>query len=96
LDVFEAGDGSSTIDVLRTDGHRIDVILLDMTMPGATTSEIISEAANARSGIKVILTSAHRQETIASGMKQTEIHSFIRKPFRLADLLMELRSCLTP
>jgi len=76
-------------------GTKIDVILLDMTMPGATSGEIIAQAANARPGIQVILTSAHSQETIAGGLKRTQIHSFIRKPFRLADLLKALRSCLS-
>jgi PAS domain S-box-containing protein len=95
FDVFEAGDGSSAIDLLRSDGDKIDVILLDMTMPGATSGEIIAQAANVRPGIKVILTSAHSQETVAGGMKHTQIHSFIRKPFRLADLLKVLRSCLS-
>jgi CheY-like chemotaxis protein len=95
FDVFEAGDGSSAIEVLRADGDKIDVILLDMTMPGATSGEIIAQAADARPGIKVILTSAHSQEMIAGGMKQTQIHSFLRKPFRLADLLKALRSCLS-
>ena len=93
--VFEAEDGSCAIDLLRTDGDKIDVILLDMTTPGASSTEIIAQAANAKREIKVILTSAYSQETIAGTMTEPQIHSFIRKPFQLADLLKTLRGCLS-
>ncbi len=96
FEVFEAAEGSSAIKFLRRDGVKIDVVLLDMTMPGASSREIIAEAVNAKSNIKVILTSAYSQEMIASSMSAPEIHSFIRKPFQFADLLKTLRSSLSP
>jgi PAS domain S-box-containing protein len=94
FEVFEAADGYSAIEVLRTDGGKFDVILLDMTMPGASSGEIIAQAANTKPEIRVILTSAYSQE-VASTMSQAQIHSFIRKPFLLADLVSAIRSCLS-
>jgi CheY-like chemotaxis protein/two-component sensor histidine kinase len=93
--VFEAAEGSSAIKFLRGDGAKIDVVLLDMTMPGASSREIIAEAVNAKPDIKLILTSAYSQEMIASSMSAPQIHSFIRKPFQFADLLKTLRSSLS-
>ena len=52
FEVFEAADGSSAIDLLRADGDKIDVILLDMTIPGASSHEIVAQAANAKPDIK--------------------------------------------
>src|SRR6185436_12037513 len=43
--VVEATDGSSAIDLLRTAVDKIDLILLDMTIPGASSAEVITEAA---------------------------------------------------
>lgn len=57
--VFEAADGPSAIDLLRADGGKLDVILLDMTIPGASSAEVVAQAANAKPDIKVILTSAY-------------------------------------
>jgi CheY-like chemotaxis protein len=51
--VFEASDGSSAIDLLHANQARIDAILLDMTIPGASCQEIIAEAANATPDIRV-------------------------------------------
>jgi CheY-like chemotaxis protein len=95
FEVFEAADGSSAIDLLRADGGKIDVILLDTTIPGASSHEVVAEAANARPNITVILTSAYSQGMIAGAMSPPQICSFIRKPFQLGDLLKTLRSSLS-
>jgi CheY-like chemotaxis protein/two-component sensor histidine kinase len=92
FEVLEAGDGSSAIDRLRADGCKIDVILLDMTIPGVPSHEIVAEAANAMPDIRVILTSAYSQEMAAGLMSEPQICAFIRKPFQLVDLLKTLRS----
>ena len=95
FEVFEAADGSSAIDVLRADGDNIDVMLLDMTIPGAPSQEVIAEVVNARPNIKVVLTSAYDQKTIAGALSAPQIQNFIRKPFQLGDLLKILRSALS-
>jgi DNA-binding NtrC family response regulator len=94
FDVLEAADGTSAIDLLRADGGKVDVILLDMTLPGASSSEIVAEAAKAKPAIRVILTSAYSREEIAGAMRSPQIRSFIRKPFQFADLLTTLRNSL--
>jgi PAS domain S-box-containing protein len=95
FEVVEAADGSCAIDLLRAHGDKIDVILLDMTIPGATSQEIVAEAANTSAKIRVILTSAYSREMIADGMNAPQIRSFIRKPFQLGDLVKTLRSSLS-
>ena len=94
FEVYEAADGSSAIDRLRTDGCRIDVMLLDMTIPGASSQEVVAEAVNAMPNIKVILTSAYSKEMIDGTMNSAQIHSFIRKPFKFEELLTTLRASL--
>ena len=94
LEVLEAADGSSAIDLLHAAGDKIDVILLDLTLPGASSHEIIAQAANAKPDIRIILTSAHSQEMIADAMRAPQVPSFIRKPFQFGELLNTLRSSL--
>jgi PAS domain S-box-containing protein len=94
LDAFEAADGSSAIDLLRSDAERIDLILLDMTIPGASSQEVVAKAASANPNIAVILTSAYSQETFTDAMSQRQIRGFVRKPFQFAHLLSAIRSSL--
>jgi CheY-like chemotaxis protein/two-component sensor histidine kinase len=95
FEVLEVADGSSAIKVMREHGDKIDVVLLDMTIPGASSHEVVAAAVNAKPDIKVILTSAYSKEMIASSMNAPQIHSFIRKPFRFGDLLKTLGSSLS-
>jgi CheY-like chemotaxis protein len=92
FEVFEAADGSSAIDLLRGDRGKIDAILLDMTIPGASSREVLAEAANACPNVQVVLTSAYSQEMIAGAMSLPQVRGFIRKPFLLRDVLKMLQS----
>jgi CheY-like chemotaxis protein len=94
FEVFEAADGASALARLRADGDKVDVMLLDLTIPGASHREVIAEAAKAKPRISVILTSAYSQEMIAGDMSPLPIRGFIRKPFQFEDLLNKLRNVL--
>jgi CheY-like chemotaxis protein len=89
--VMEAADGTAAIDLLHANGDKIDVILLDMTIPRASSHEVVAEAAQVRPNIKVILTSAYSQEMMTPPMSASQIHGFIRKPYQLGDLVRTLR-----
>jgi PAS domain S-box-containing protein len=94
FEVFEAADGASAIARLRADGDKVDVMLLDLTIPGASHHEVVAEAARAKPNISVILTSAYSREAIGGEMTTLPIRGFIRKPFQFRDLLNTLRSAL--
>ena len=93
--VFEAGDGLSAITLLREEADKIDLILLDLTIPGASSSEVVAEAAQLRPDIRVILTSAYSQEMIKGTVSAPQVRSFIRKPFQLGDLVKTLENVLS-
>jgi signal transduction histidine kinase/CheY-like chemotaxis protein len=88
--ILEAADGTTAIDLLRANPGRIDVILLDMTIPGASSHEVVAEAAQSGPNVRVILTSAYSQEMLTLPMSASQIHGFIRKPYRLKDLVQTL------
>jgi PAS domain S-box-containing protein len=95
FEVFDASSGSAAIDLLRADSGKIDLMLLDMTIPGATFGDVVTEAARVRPDIKVIATSAYSQEMLADKLGAPQICAFIRKPFRLPDLVKRLQdACL--
>jgi DNA-binding response OmpR family regulator len=93
--VFEAGDGHSAISILRANVGKIDLILLDLTIPGASSREVVAEAAQIRPDIRVILTSAYSQEMTKGTVSAPQVRSFIRKPFQLGDLLKTLENVLS-
>jgi two-component system, cell cycle sensor histidine kinase and response regulator CckA len=95
VEVFEAADGSSAIEILRAHGGKVDVMLLDLTLPGASSQEIVAEASKGRPDIKVMFTSAYSREMVAKAIDVVQIHDFIEKPFRVADFMKKLRNILS-
>jgi DNA-binding NtrC family response regulator len=95
VEVLEAADGFSAIELLRANGSKVDLILLDMTIPGASSQQVVAEASKARPDVRVILTSAYSREMIAGAMTAPQIRDFIRKPFQLAALVKTLRNTLS-
>jgi CheY-like chemotaxis protein len=88
--VLQAADGAIAIDILHANGGNIDLILLDMTIPRASSNEVMAEATQVRPSPRVVLTSAYSKEMLAPLMSAAQIHGFIRKPYRLFDLVQTL------
>jgi DNA-binding NtrC family response regulator len=95
LEVIEAADGSSAINLLRANRGKIDAILLDMTIPGASSQDIVAEVSTSAPDTRVILTSAYGKEMFAGATTAPQIRGFIRKPFQFADLVKTIRSALS-
>jgi two-component system cell cycle sensor histidine kinase/response regulator CckA len=88
--VFEASDGSAALDLIRGHKNHIDVLLLDVTLPGVTSGEVLVEAKRLRPRMTAIVTSAHSRDVAAASLGGT-IEHFIRKPFRVGDLIDMIR-----
>ena len=84
--VMEANDGSGAMDLLRAHKDEIDVVLLDVTLPGIASREVFEETQRMRPDLKVIVTSAYSKETVDSSFAGLAVEHFIRKPFRLVDI----------
>lgn len=92
--VIEAADGRTAFDLLRNHKDNIDVLLLDMTLPGTPSEELLREAKRIRPDMKIILTSAYQREMVMDRIESPQIRGFIRKPFQLNDVVQLLREVL--
>jgi PAS domain S-box-containing protein len=84
--VVEARDGSDALDAIRGHNNPIDVLLLDISLPGASSREILQQGRRLRPQMIVIVTSAYTKEMAAASLQST-IEHFLRKPYRLDDLM---------
>jgi CheY-like chemotaxis protein len=85
--VVEAGDGSVGMELMRAHKHELGGVLLDLTLPGISSREILEEARRIRPDMRVVVTSAYSKETVDATGLGLGSHQFIRKPFRLVDLI---------
>jgi PAS domain S-box-containing protein len=83
--VLEAADGQTALDVIRSHRNSIDVVVLDITLPGASSREVFEEGLRLRPEVPVIVTSAYSADVAAVSL-QAPLRHFLRKPYRMADL----------
>jgi two-component system cell cycle sensor histidine kinase/response regulator CckA len=93
--VIEASDGSAGMDLIRKHKEDIDVILLDVTLPGRSSREIFDEVQRIRPNLKVILTSAYDKNTVDVSFAGLPVTHFLRKPFQLSDLASVVQDALS-
>jgi CheY-like chemotaxis protein len=91
LQVLQAWDGPSGLDLLRRQPHDVGVLLLDVTLPGMSSQEVLRQVRQLRPDLKVILTSAYSEESVTGWFAGEKFDGFIRKPYRLTDLTAILR-----
>jgi CheY-like chemotaxis protein len=85
--VLEARDGSEAVAMLQTHAAELTAMLLDVTLPGITSPDIFREAISLRPNLRIIVTSAYSDETVATIFAGLSPPHFVRKPMRIADLL---------
>jgi DNA-binding response OmpR family regulator len=90
--VLTADDGRAAVDVFDTHAKDIDVVLLDLTLPGMTGLDVLKEIQKIRSGVSVILTSAYDREAAGSALFDKHgAAAFLRKPYRFNELVLVLQ-----
>jgi PAS domain S-box-containing protein len=92
--VIQAKDGSSAVQLIRAPEKRMDAMLLDITLPGTSSREVFEEARRLRPDLVVVLTSAYSEESVKTSFAGLAVSHFIRKPFRIQDLVSLLHAAL--
>lgn len=85
--VLEAADGFDAVEILRNQMNDITVMLLDVTLPGLASQEVLREARLIRPDLRVIVTSAYSQTKVAAMFAGFGSLPFLRKPYRQADIM---------
>ena len=84
--VLTAGNGKEALEIYREYSLRIDIILLDMIMPGMNGSEVYDRITGINPYAKIILATGYSIDGQATEILERGCDGFIQKPFRLKDL----------
>jgi DNA-binding NtrC family response regulator len=72
------------------DAHNIDVVLLDLKLPGAGGLEVLRQLKQARPDIEVVVVTGHGTVESAVQAMKAGAHDFMTKPFSLEELRLLL------
>src|SRR5450830_286813 len=86
--VLTAPDGASALNVLQDHPADIGLILLDMTMPGMTSGEIVQAIRALDPTVPILLTSGYTSNgAVKQMLKEDSVQGFLGKPYELTKLL---------
>jgi CheY-like chemotaxis protein len=96
LDVHKAQGGQAALDLYRERAGGIDLVLLDMIMPGMGGEETFRGLQEIDPGVRVLLSSGYSREGRAQDLLKAGCLGFLQKPYNLADLRARLEEILGP
>ncbi len=94
LHAFEAADGETGLEVHRAQAGRIDLVLLDLTMPGIGGEETLRRLRALAPSLPVIVMSGYSEGETMRRCASLGVSGYLAKPFEIADLLARIAPLL--
>jgi PAS domain S-box-containing protein len=93
-EVALARGGQQALEVYEGDQDRIDMVILDMIMPGMGGGQTYDKLKELNPGVKVLLSSGYSIDGQASEILGRGCKGFIQKPFNIKNLSQKIRTIL--
>ncbi|MFP6640224.1 MAG: response regulator, partial [Myxococcota bacterium] len=93
--VLEACDGYEALEIFEGNCDQIDLVVLDMNMPGMDGEATWWSLRNKRADLPILLSSGYPEQMIKlEGVRSAKVDAFIQKPYRRRDLCRRLEFLL--
>ena len=94
--VLTAPDGASALNVLQDHPAGIGLVLLDMTMPGMTTDEIVQGIRALDTTLPILLNSGYTSNDAVNHMlEEGSVQGFLGKPYELHQLVENVQKLIS-
>ena len=92
--VLAASDGVAALALVRKSQQPIDLLMTDIVMPGMGGRELAERMLALRPDLRVLYTSGYTEDRAIQEEAARGQHSFLGKPYRLAQLANKVREVL--
>jgi two-component system cell cycle sensor histidine kinase/response regulator CckA len=92
--VLTARSGKEAIEIYEKNKAGIDIVILDMIMPGMGGAETFELLKKINPAVKILLSSGYSLESQAADILERGCSGFIQKPFRMKTLSQKIRIIL--
>ena len=93
-ETLTAMNGTEALEIYKTRGNDISLVILDMVMPKVSGGETFDRLKQINPTIKVILCSGYSIDGQATEILKRGCNAFIQKPFNLKTLSQHIRAVL--
>ena len=92
--VLSAGSGEEAVSLYEKQGAEIDLVILDLGMPGMGGRRCLETLIGMNPEVRVIVSSGYATGTLLKELESLGASGFIGKPYRLNDMLEKVREVL--
>jgi signal transduction histidine kinase/ActR/RegA family two-component response regulator len=92
--VFVARSGSDALSIFQEQREKIDLVILDMIMPGMSAAETFERLKALDPGVNVLLSSGYPLNGPVQDILRRGGRGFIQKPFTIEQLSQKIRAVL--
>ena len=96
VEVLSAADGPSGVALFREHYAHIDVVLLDINMPGMSGESVFRELRRIHPAARVVLSTGYSEQEAAAQFPPAEIAGFVPKPYTASALVERLGAAARP
>ncbi len=89
-----ASNGQEAVEVYAMEGEKVDLVILDLIMPGMSGNKTFDMLKQMNPEVKVLLSSGYSLSEEANGLIKRGSRGFIQKPYNINDLSMKVREVL--
>jgi len=89
---FSAEDGEQAIDIYKQHRDTIDLVILDLSMPGMGGFKCLKELVMINPELKVLIVSGYSAKTTIKDCLAAGAVDYVRKPIQLNQLLHKIRN----
>ncbi len=92
--VIIATGGEQAVDAVQRKGDEIELVVLDLIMPGMDGGKVFDHLKEIRPQMPVILSSGYAISGQANEIMKRGCNGFIQKPFNISELSQKVRNTL--
>jgi two-component system, cell cycle sensor histidine kinase and response regulator CckA len=92
--VYMVGNGHDAVQIYRQRSEEIDLVLLDLILPGMSGAKTFAALREINSQVRVLLCSGYCLAGEADKVMKNGCHGFIQKPFRINHLCRKIEDII--
>ncbi len=89
-----ARSGEEALEIYRRDASGVDLVILDIRMPGIGGYRCFEEILRLDPEAKVIISTGYSEDALVKKMLESGAGGFVGKPYKLVDMLNKVREVI--
>jgi DNA-binding NtrC family response regulator len=94
--VLVAEDGEEGLEIFQKEWPQLALVLLDVSLPNMSGTEVLAHIRELTADMPIIILSGLNETDVLAEMGKFQPFTFMKKPFRLDQLIVAIKDVIRP